>query len=144
MIRVFFGWMLFYLFRVIPLLDGLLFLALSGVVGVWSGFRVEGVCSLFLCVVCFGLCLDEVGEEGCLGRGLSVSVLVVDDLEGCSGVVVDVSLGEVGVESVGADDEGVDGRDLSASMGGLPGCHPYQGFDVRSSPICLEHLISVY
>ena len=94
--------------------------------------------------MCFGVCLDEVGEESCLGRGLSVSVLVVDDLEGCPGVVVDVPLGEVGVEPVGADDEGVDGLDLSSSMGGLPGCHPYQGLDVRSSPICLEHLLSVY
>ena len=94
--------------------------------------------------MCFVLCLDEVGEEGCLGRGLSFSVLVVDDLEGCPGVVVDVPLGEVGVEPVGADDEGVDGLDLPASMRGISGCHPYQGFDVRSSPICLEHLLSVY
>ena len=112
--------------------------------GAWVSFCVEVVCSLFLCVMCFGLCLDEVGEEGCPSRGLSVSVLGVDDLEGRLGVVVDVSLGEVGVESVGADDEEVDGLDLSTSKGGLPGCHPYQGLDVRSSPICLEHLPSVY
>jgi len=88
--------------------------------------------------------LGEVGEEGGLAAGVDGAFLAGDDLEGGAGVLHYGALGEVGVEPVGADDEGVHCPDGLALSGDRSLGHLDERLDVRSSSVNPRHRPSVH